>query len=240
MTRQLSASSVRSALACGYRFRPDVATVDRPSGEEAVFGTRVHAAVEAHCRGQEYDWGDYERAYEGQRHTDQAIAWLTSQPRVEYIERGIVYDAKNDIATWGPRRGEDGYDVLPSRWCIRGTLDIGWATGARLVDLKTGKFKDYSMQLRTLGLAVARILGLSTITVGALYTRKTKHVYCDVEVLGADALDEHAGRLYRLLRTLPEAQPVPGEQCNYCEAVTCPARAPRDDGGAWIDDVWAE
>ncbi len=54
--------------------------------------------------------------------------------------------------------------------------------------------------------------------------RKTK---CDEPKwvhLDADALDEQAGRIARLLRTLPSAEPNPGDHCWRCDARPgCPA-----------------
>jgi hypothetical protein len=56
------------------------------------------------------------------------------------------------------------------------------------------------------------------VRVGYLYGRKTKCDPPELETLDADRLDHEAGRIARLLRKLPMAEPNPGDHCHFCEA----------------------
>lgn len=256
MTRQLSASSVHAAMRCGYPFRVDVRTIPRPAGAAAAFGTSVHAALESHIRRQPFEWPTEHEA-DGKRHLDQALRWLASSDEYrsgmpELVETGIIYDVAGDTAAWGPRRGEDGYDQTPPGH-IRGTLDMGWPVafvlstgpcipGVVIIDLKTGKKSDHSMQLATLAVGVSRALGVEHIRVSALYTRLTKAFEDEVRMYGPDDLDAHAGTLHRLMRTLPVAQPTPGDHCRWCEVHPddcehSPRRAPDYDDGYEMGEV---
>ena len=87
-----------------------------------------------------------------------------------------------------------------------------------VVDLKSGKIVNDTEQLRAQAVAASRLHGAKRARIGYLYARKTK---CDEPKwteLDEDALDAEAGRIGRLLRTLPLAEPVAGEHCWRCDA----------------------
>lgn len=235
LSASLSASSVHAAMRCGFAFRPDVRTTSRPSGAAALFGEAVHAAVEAWLSQTE---PSFERLSEddqrkARQHYDQATGWLRKFGRPpEYVEQGLVYDVRRDIAAWGPRRGEDGYNTH-QRGVLRGTLDMAWYDGvngaAHVLDLKTGKVENAHVeQLQTLAVAVSRILPVTSVRVGFLFSRQTKVIEPHWLDMTRDDLDAWAGRLHRLMRLLPVAEPMPGDYCRWCEvnAGECPAMQP--------------
>jgi hypothetical protein len=229
-----------------------VPTTPRAAGVAARFGTEVHALVEARMAGHAYA----PNGTEEEAHARQAICWIEDcvigfGDSPIFSERGFVYDAANDAAAWGPRRGEPGYDTLdnadesdesdeseqaakhakPPRkppHSIRGTIDLAWVADSTLhvVDIKTGKTANaHAEQLHIQALALSRILGITSVRVGFLFTRKTKVIPPVWAVLDADRLNEEAGRLHRLLRTLPQAQAVRNDGCRWCEVAPqdCPA-----------------
>lgn len=218
MTKQLSASSVAHALRCSFPYRDGVRTIEQPSGKEARLGTEAHTGLELTLKAQPVDWKSMEFGDAAQRHVAQVVKWLVGHETVDHVERGVLYNTRTDTAEWGPRRGEPGYETTPPG-CIRATLDFAWTRNAlRVCDLKTGRVKDeHIIQLRTLGLAVARITGRTEVSVGAVYSRLTKVIEPKWEVMDEDALDAHAGLLHRLLRRLPVAEQNAGDQCVYCE-----------------------
>lgn len=246
--RQLSASSVHAAFRCGYAFRPDVWTAPDVSGEAAEFGTRVHELVEDVLR----SVGPFEKfAYEPgdsdsdeARHATQAVCWVRdhSPGMPSYLEKGVIYDCANDTATWGPRRGEPGYGG-PSTYRISGTIDMAWVFGGMLwvVDLKTGKKENaHPEQLYFQALALSRILGIETVHVGFLFSRKTKVIPPQWETLTDFRLDCIAADLRDLMRSLPTAEPQRHGECHYCPAVTrCPAFA-IEAPEARFDDEFAD
>lgn len=225
--RALTASSVAAAFRCPYPFRSGVATVPRPSGQAALMGTDVHTAIELALRGETMPWADQPHADEAAQHARQAIEWIERFGAPTHVERGFVYDVRRDQAQWGPRRGQPGYGKAPLH-TLRGTLDLAWISEktAHLVDIKTGKTQNaHPEQLYVQALALSRIVGIDKVRVGFLFTRKTKVIAPEWVELDEDALDEFAGKLHRLIRTLPIAQPVPGDGCRWCEVPPseCPA-----------------
>lgn len=225
--KKLTASSVASALRCAYPYRPGVRTVPRPSGPAALMGTDVHTAIELALAGKTMVWGDQPHAQDAARHAVQAVSWIKSFGAPTHVEQGFVYDGRNDLATWGPRRGEPGYNDTPSH-AIRGTLDLAWVANdvAYLADIKTGKTQNAHVeQLLMQALAVSRVTGVKVVRVGFLFTRLTKVLPPEWQELDEDALDAFAGRLHRLSRTLPMAQATPNEGCKWCEVPPdeCPA-----------------
>lgn len=224
---------MHAAMVCGYAFRSDAEVVERPPGKEARVGSITHKLMEAHVNKIDVSHADSDPQ---ELATAMALfhgplrGWLDSR-QWEACEIGLRYDAENDIATRGPRRGEPGYDdhgamVLP------GTLDlVAIADGAVWVDdLKTGKQQNaHPEQLYSQAVSASRYFGIYKAFVGFTFARKTKCAEPAWEPLDADRLDYEAGRIRRTLRTIPTAQPVINDGCVYCPArEACPAhqRAP--------------
>ncbi len=218
---------------CLFPFRADVPVVVRPPGKEARVGSITHKLMESHVNKVDVSHDDvdpHELAIAMGLYHGPLRGFLDSR-KWEACELGLRYDAETDTATRGPRRGEPGYDehgpmVLP------GTLDlVAIADGALWVDdLKTGKQQNaHPEQLYAQAVAASRFYGINRVFVGFSFARKTK---CDEpkwEPLDADRLDAEAGRLRRMLRMIPTAEPVINDACVYCDARdACPAqqRAP--------------
>lgn len=224
----LSGSKVNLALACAYSFRPDVEVTERPPGLPARLGTAAHGLAE--------DWFHERAARElgadvaqkARRIADSLIGWMTPRRhRILYSEVGLRYDAENDTATLGPKRGEPGYaDVGPM--VLPMTLDLalrGLDKVLEVIDVKTGQKKYvHQDQVDVQGLALARMLGEPEARVGFIYPRLTKCDEPEMTVLDDNALDLRAGEIHDLMRRLPMAEPQPGEWCWRCDArPICPA-----------------
>lgn len=230
----LTASKVHAARQCGYRFRSDVRTRPRESGKAAILGTAAHEMLESALRREVREVGDSEEQRLAVRHAANATAWVQEFERtlpgptiVRHIERGFVYDLRNDTAEFGPRRGEPGYNDSP-RGCIRGTFDLVWIADGEIwvVDYKTGKVENAHIdQLYAQAVAASRIFGVKTVHIGFLFSRLTKVIPPKFETMHEDELDVEAGRLGMLARKLPTAEPTPGEWCRWCEVIPgdCPA-----------------
>ena len=218
---------------CLYPFRPDVDARERPPGKEARHGSATHKLMEQH----EAKKRGLEISLDGIDPSDLAAGkvlfegpfrgWL-DRHTWDACELGLRYDAENDTATIGPRRGEPGYEAI-GPMVLAGTLDlVRIADGALWIpDLKTGK-KDnaHPEQLYAQAVAASRLYGITTAYVGFVFARKTK---CDEpawEALDADRLDAEAGKIRRKLRMIPDAEPVINPGCVYCNARhVCPAQA---------------
>lgn len=225
----LSASKMSLALVCAHGFRPDVEQFPRLSGSAAKTGTGTHTLAE--CAVIDFEGpadlsrlSDDEAAEARKLCSEKLVAWLRAHHWTAW-EIGLRYDARTDTARIGPRRGEPGYEdhgamVLPM------TLDGVHVADdlVTVVDLKSGKLVDDTAQLRAQAVAASRHYGAKRARIGYVYARKTK---CDEPKwvdLSEDDLDAEAGRIGRLLRTLPVAQPVPGDYCWRCDArPACPA-----------------
>lgn len=229
-------SKVHLALLCAYGFREDVETHDRPAGKPARRGTGAHGLVE--------DWFwrrppralDEDIAVEARRIADQLIAWLEpKRDRIIHCEVGLRYDAENDRAEFGPKRGEPGYGDV-SQMILPGTLDLalrGVDEVLEVIDVKTGQKKYvHDEQVDVQGLALARKLNERVVRVGFIYPRLTKCDEPEMRTLDENKLDLQAGELHDLMRRLPISEPAPGEWCWQCDArPTCPAFAQaRADG----------
>lgn len=228
MSHTLSMSKVNLALLCAYSFRDDVESEPRPSGLPARIGTGAHGLVE--------DWfhGHPPRALEADievkasRIAKQLIAWLEpKRDRILFCEVGLRYDAENDRAVIGPKRGEPGYQDV-GQMTLPGTLDLalrGIDGLLEVIDVKTGQ-KQYvhEDQVDVQGLALARHLREPKVRVGFIFPRLTKCDEPELRTLDDNELDLRAGNLHDLMRRLPMASPEPGEWCWRCDArTTCPA-----------------
>lgn len=228
MSHRLSMSKVNLALACAHSFRLDVESTERPPGLPARIGTGSHGRVEDWYHRNEPRLLAPDIADKAARIAARMIEWLTPRrDRILYCEIGLRYDAENDTAVIGPKRGEPGYgDVEPM--VLPGTLDLalrGEDGVLEVLDVKTGQKKYvHDDQVDVQGLALARMLGETTVRVGFIFPRQTKCDEPEMRTLTENDLDLRAGSTHGLLRHLPVAQPEPGEWCWRCDArPSCPA-----------------
>ena len=223
------------AYVCAWSFRADAPQYPRPAGAPARIGSIGHKLAEVHVKTGTATVDLSTDYLVGSDPSEVAAALELFSPPVKAFldatkwtacEIGIRYDSAADAAVVGPRRGEPGYEDV-SASVLPGTLDLVHVDGelATIVDLKTGKLISDVEQLHVQSVAVSRLYpSVKRVRAGYAYMRKTK---CDDPKwvhLDADALDEQAGRIARLLRTLPTAEPNPGDHCWRCEARPgCPA-----------------
>lgn len=215
----LSASKVDLALCCSWWARPDTEQQDRPPGEKAARGTVVHKASDCFQKGLALPAMDEEAA----------ALWISLrawEERVEpftHSEIPLLYDAENDTTT-PCQMGESERDYLgvtPMHIPMRLDLVRADGDGVRVVDIKTGSKANSApphenLQLATQAVAAARHFGVDRVSVGLVHPMKTKVHEPEWFELDADALDAHAGKLYRVLRTLPLAEPNRGSWCFRC------------------------
>lgn len=154
------------------------------------------------------------------------LRWVDEQRgAIIACEVGLAYDVDADTAREIPARNlGSAYEVEAHE--LPGTLDLVMRTDAGLLvlDLKTGKRGDYSAQVTAQAVAASRRWGAEHVRAGLLWARKRAPIVDVVAELDADALDEHGGRIRRLLKGLPTAEPTPGEHCWRCDArAACPA-----------------
>ena len=228
-SHRLSMSKVSLASLCSWSFRADAPQTPRPPGTSARIGTGVHSMMERYVKE-----GIICESLPKLTVEEQAQAFDLFSPSLrEFLdlhrwndcEIGLRYDTRTDSTKSGPRRGEPHYDDIdPS--VLPGTLDlvaVGEKT-AVVIDLKSGKKVEDRQQLYAQAVAASRYYDVPTVKVGYLYARKTKCDEPEWEVLDADRLDAEAGKLARLMRKLPMAEPVPGDHCWRCDArPSCPA-----------------
>lgn len=232
------------SLLCSYSFRDDVKTEERPPGEAARVGSLTHGLVEAYVASRSVaatviDNAELEKAkriFHGplKDYLD-ARAW-------DVCEVGIRYDAENDVAVDGPRRGQPGYDDH-GPMIMKGTLDLGRIEGdtGRVEDLKTGSERNaHEEQIIAQGVAFARRHNLRRVFVGFLFAKVRSCPEPKWIELDADRIDYEAGRIRRHLRLLPESKPQPGDHCWRCDLgkAKCPAwelTVPKDLEEAWKD-----
>lgn len=237
---QLSASKIDLAMWCTYWARSDVTHPARPMGAPALRGTAVHKASDCYFHGSPLPrmdedamalWGSLKE-------------WLRSMPPFTHSELALLYDAERDSAHIC-ETGEDERDYLgvtgvklPMR------LDLiryegGIVRQVHIVDIKTGSRSNTSpahenMQLATQAIAASRYYGVESVKVGLVFPMKTKVHPPEWHTLDADALDEHAGKLHRVLKTIPDSVPVKGQHCWRCPIG--PAKGFRTDCPAWADE----
>lgn len=227
----LSMSKMSLAHLCAWSFRADSPQHPRPVGAPARIGSGVHACMEHYVKHgkvlSDLPKMAPEEAAEALAFFSPPVqAFLDSIPW-SACEIGLRYDAQADDAELGPRRGEKGYAELGAM-VVPGTLDLvaNEPDIVTVVDLKSGKKQADREQLYTQAVAAARFYKKPAARVAYVYARKTKCDPPDWEYLDADALDMHAGRISRLLRKLPMAEPVADAEayCWRCDSrPSCPA-----------------
>ncbi len=224
----LSISGLGLAQKCAYSYRPDVPRGEDKAGARAIVGTIVHTLAEAHVAGRahsEMDGFDPELVSEAIGIYGGPLRSFLNSKKWDACEIGLEYDATSDTAERCLRRGEPGYLNVPPMH-LRGTLDLlsVKSVEAEIYDIKTGKHVDNYEQLYGQAVAVSRKYKVDTVRVAYLYARKTKCEPSAVEVLDRDSLDYQAGRITRLLKKLPIAEPVRGDWCWVCRSkADCPA-----------------
>lgn len=223
-------SKMDLAHVCAYGFRKDVPKAPREIYPATRIGTLVHGLLEADLNNVSIvrENVDPHELVDAKRIYDQLLSWVNPRrSRLIKCEFGMRYDTRTDTAAFGPKRGEPGYDDVPAH-VLPGTGDLvlrGVDGVLEVVDVKTGK-KEYTSpaQLAAQAVAVSRIYGANVVRVGFLYPRKTKCDEPEWETLDEDRLDAEAGRIGRVLRKLPIAEPVRGDWCWKCDARRdCPA-----------------
>lgn len=223
---RLTISRMARAHACAYPFRIDVASTPRPSGKEARIGSVTHwnSAVRKGVDVGPLKEDDVSIIAAGNAISEGPLAGWLDSTEWTHVECGLCYDAADDDCSDSPRRGEPGYeDVGPMQ--LRGTLDLVRVEADRIVlrDLKTGKPPSDREQLYAQAVAASRRWGKDVVEIGYTRALKTKVEELDIEVLDADRLDEEAGRIARVLRSLPLAEPVVNDKCDRCDAKSvCP------------------
>ncbi len=234
---QLSGSKIDLALLCQFWARPDVEHPARPMGRPALRGVNVHRASDRYHRGEspDDDLDDEEKGL-----WSSLKLWLGREPSFSHSEIPLLYDAESDTATVceiGPDGERDYLGVtsmaVPTRLdLIRIGVGELW-----VVDIKTGARANSSPsheneQLATQAVAASRRFNAKRVHVGLVFPMKTKVHEPEWHTMDADLLDEQAGKLHRVLRMIPESEPVRGSHCWRCPigpqkgfASTCPAWA---------------
>jgi hypothetical protein len=215
-------SRMARAHVCAFSFRMDVEVRERPSGKAARIGSLVHAFVEQRFLGayptDAVDADPHELAEADAIWNGPLRAWMESQEWT-HCETGLRYNAASDTCADGPRRGEPGYEDVDGM-VLPGTLDLVRVEPERVVlrDVKSGRPPTDREQLYAQAVAASRRWKLNVVEIGYTRALKTKVEELDVEVLDADRLDEEAGRIARVLRRLPMAEPVVNDKCDWCDA----------------------
>lgn len=223
----------KTDMPCNYWARGDVECPDRPVGIQARLGSAVHLLAEHWYRGTAVPELAEDVRADAHRIFDQLAKWLIPRrERILSVEMGLRYDAENDNARLGPRRGEPGYEDV-GEMVLPGTLDLcmrGEDGVLEVVDIKTGQAANaHAEQLRVQALSVSRLYDEEQVRVAFIFPRKTKCDEPTFDVLDADRLDREAGRVRKLLRTLPTAQAESGDWCFRCSLKgTCPAWAQKE------------
>jgi hypothetical protein len=237
-------SRVPLAAVCGYPWAEGAPEWnERPSGKEARAGSVTHKLSDAHLKSTAEkpvvaDLSEFDATAiaEGTSYFEGSLRGWISKRAWTHSELGIRYDAERDEATIVEGRGPNGYDDSgDGHMVIRGTLDLVelWRDDSeRLcvdnVDIKTGQAKNAHVeQLYVQAVGVSRLFDPHMVRVGFVFPRKTKVIEPEWEVLDRDRLDEEAGKIARILRTLPNAEPKPGDHCFRCPMGRglCPAYA---------------
>lgn len=227
MGNRLSMSRLWLAHLCAYFARPDVHYTETPPGRPARVGLITHSLQEIRVTGRNVtlDDVDLHELAEAKALIDGPFgAWLDATKWTE-CEIGFRYDAESDTTSVGPRRGDPGYDDH-GPMVLKGTLDLIKVDeqGIDVVDTKTGKVDNaHAEQLYGQAVAASRFYRRDTARVGFVFPRKTKVITPEWETLDGDRLDAEAGRIRRVLRSIPNAKPRPGDHCFRCPArAACP------------------
>lgn len=224
---RVTASKVGLLSYCQAWARPEMVWENR-SSDSAERGTRFHAAIAGYTETRERS----EVGEDIREEYAHACAWVDSLQlpagAALLTETAFAWDPVTDTAEV---IGKDrDYSKASGRLC--GTADLvmvamvdGRAVAAMVWDWKTGDGSGSGPQLRTLGLMVARAMGIEDVTVAALEARSGGVFEVAREELDGFTLAMFAGELAEHLSFVPRALPVAGSHCGelYCPArLSCP------------------
>ncbi len=233
-----SASKLALAAHCLHPFTAFAAMPEGESGAAAEKGHVVHrggelaamgAAVDAVALTAGLEKGDRESAELMIGRVVDLIAEEQEAGWLHLAEIVTAYDIETDTGRVLRSGGQRDYsERRPSE--IPGTVDVvrgGPGRIPRVRDLKTGRQKGRvpvgeNWQLRTLGLAVARILGVDEVEIELVYVDEDR-LWSDVATMGPWELEEHAERLFDLVVGMAHG-PTPPNPGPWCVESYCPAR----------------
>lgn len=229
LVRLPTASSLHIGMACPASHV--LTWVHEPPAEDATEGTASHAYMaDVAAVGRELALG---RVTDPDEQSRLAAITTSVVPRGVEAEVALRYDERTDR---GERVQLAGQRAYPGGDWWYGTADVlGRKRRAAWVrDYKTGHRRTAaaeSWQLRLLGLAAARALGLDYVDAGLLYLQTDGNWHEDVVEWGPFDLDDTRDALARLRGRLEAADKVvagggqpdlyPGEHCRYCKALRC-------------------
>lgn len=240
-----SASRLPLLMACAYPARDDVRVPYAPSAA-GDRGTARHRILEAELVARltlgtpDLDLGPAELP-DADAFLVNAGVWLDallSQAETGKVwpEQVYVYDVQADTARTSPhKRSHDDPQHRADRE-VRCTADVVWTSypggQVHVDDYKTGRIENVdpaaeNWQMRALGLAVARALGVYSVTVRVIAVDDDGRCRVASEAtLEEWDLEEIAASLRSLASRVPTAQPTPGTWCRrkWCALVgLCPA-----------------
>lgn len=235
-----SASKLGLSMRCSYPWSPNApAWPAYTSSEAAEHGNAVHALADSIVNGRQHDTTPEAEAY--RKPIAHALERLSDLARA--IGQNDELEIKSERAiAWQAHTGKSRYVTTPShraypvanRGELMGTADlIIIAPGyAMVADWKSGRGAREeaaadSWQLKMLGLALARLLGLDSVDI-ALVHLEPHDFYIDRATLDIWDLDAAETSLEGLVDELERGiqEPVPGPHCrnSYCPVIsTCPA-----------------
>lgn len=241
-----SASRLPLLLSCAYPARDDVRVPDAPSAA-GDRGTARHRILEAElvarltlATGPVLVEGaaDLEDPVTFVQNAGSWLDALLSQAETGKVwpEQVYVYDVQADTARTSPhKRSHDDPQHRADRE-IRCIADVVWMSSfdghVHVDDYKTGRIENVdpageNAQMRALGLAVARALGVYSVTVRVIAVDDDGRCRVASEAtLEEWDLEEIAASLRSLAARVPHAQPTPGTWCRrkWCAlAGLCPA-----------------
>lgn len=221
---RVTASKVGLLSCCQWFAREDATWDPYRSSPAAERGTRFHKAIAEYV-----DTGEMPEVEDDIRdELAHACAWVLSYGR-ELLRAEVKYawDPSTDAAEELSSVGDRDYSQAAGR--LAGTADIVSVSKAMragyVADWKTGDGSGAGPQLRALGLMLARVHGLDSVTVAALEVRASGVTEVAREELDAFALAGVAGELAEQLAAIESAEPQPGSHCGelYCPArLSCP------------------
>lgn len=244
-----SGSKTELLLLCQYWARADVAIPEDITGQRGKDGTTTHALGEAFCNGIQVNvaaacaakGGEMERVTKLWQSAEPVYKQLKSAaakgegysavwaevPLVWNVASGLVREVRG---TEHRDYGEVGPFDLPMTLDVLFRITDGAEQVATVLDLKTGDADELpdefrSGQLRSNGFAAARYYGVQRARVGYVVATDDG-APATVEMAELDSLDLeiHAAKVLGALEAIPNAQPSPGDQCDWCPArAVCPA-----------------
>ena len=220
---------------CAYAFRDDVEQMDDTSNDAGVSGTKFHTLATAHIDGVTDDPLAGDDSDTAKRARAIYVRWL---PWWQSFSAGLTWRSEVPFAlslTTGEARilkshGQRDYsDARPGE--IVGTADAIAVDGEtiHIGDFKTGRPEyvepaTHNKQLRTLGLAAARIYNATRIRPFLVFASDDAEPYADEGKLDILDLDFFEDDLRARIASIPNSKPTPGNACRFCRSRhVCPA-----------------